>query len=388
MNFLDKQNAIEIMNTLGANRTPFLFITSFDTAKNIVIPLSEINPLEIAFDFNQSHSNLAAFKTAYQFNAEESMMIPLAWQRFPIGFKDYKVAFNQLMAHLKSGNIQLANLTFPTRIACNLTLPEIFARTQAKYRLFLQDHFCAFSPETFVTIKAGIIATYPMKGTINAGIENAEKVLLDNPKEIDEHETVAKEALRDISLVADDAHISRFRYVDRVERGDGAILQTSSVIEGSLPENFHESLGNLLYTLLPAGSITGSPRETAIDILSDIETYDRGFYSGVAGIFDGENLDSAVLIRYLEKSHSSEESLEVSSEESHSNSHSNDEADIIADTNTDTTSIPFTPMAFTALSDEDILFRYTFKSGGGITAMSNAESEYDELIEKIYLPIC
>ena len=373
MNFLDRQNAIKTMNTLGAKRTPFLFISSFDNAKNIVIPLNEINPLEIAFDFNQQYDNLSSFKEVYQFNAGNLETLALSWQHFPIDYNQYQNAFKQLMAHLKSGEIQLANLTFPTPIECNLTLPEIFVRTHAKYRLFLKDHFCSFSPETFVTIKNGMIATYPMKGTINAGIPNAEQQLLDNPKEIDEHETVATEALRDISLVASDAKITRFRYVDRIERGDGAILQTSSIIEGALPENFHERLGDLLYTLLPAGSITGAPRDTATKILATIEDYDRNFYSGVAGIFDGTNLDSTVLIRYLEKSQPTDDSS------------INTPSDINIDSNTP--SDPCALMTLKALCDEEILFRYTFKSGGGITAMSNVESEYDELIEKIYLPI-
>ena len=187
-----------------------------------------------------------------------------------------------------------------------------------------------------------------MKGTINTLVPNAEAVLLNNPKEIDEHETVAKEALRDIALVAENARISQFRYVDRVERGDGAILQTSSKIEGDLPANFHEMLGDLLYRLLPAGSITGSPKAITTDLLETLETYDRGFYSGVAGIYDGENLDSAVLTRYLE---TEQEKIDNES------------------------------------TAEPSLFQYTFKSGGGITAMSQAQSEYDELIEKIYLPI-
>ena len=107
-------------------------------------------------------------------------------------------------------------------------------------------------------------------------------------------------------------------------------------------------LGDLLYRLLPAGSITGSPKAITTDLLETLETYDRGFYSGVAGIYDGKNLDSAVLIRYLE---TQQEKIDNES------------------------------------TAEPSLFQYTFKSGGGITAMSQAQSEYDELIEKIYLPI-
>lgn len=360
---LDTLSAIQTINQLATEKIPFLFIASFDTSQNIVIPLSEIDPLEIAFDFQGKQHNVAAFNTRYQLDESLVPAVMPKWIRTPVSFETYNQTFQKLLSHLQKGDIKLANLTFPTKIACNLTLPEIFSRTQAKYRIFLKDHFCAFSPETFITIQKGIIATYPMKGTINAGIANAEQLLLENPKEIDEHETVTQEGMIDIARVADNAHISRYRYVDHIPRGDGGILQTSSIIEGTLPENFHESLGNIIYTLLPAGSITGSPREAATEILADLETYDRGFYSGVAGIFDGKDLDSTVLIRYLEKSN---DPKEAHTEE-------------VAASNELLKMIP--------LTEEEILFRYTFKSGGGITAMSNAKSEYDELIEKIYLPI-
>lgn len=362
MKFLDYPNAIAMMNQLGKERTPFLFIANFDTTKNVVIPLDEIDPLKIAYDFQGKQTNFEDFQETYALTDHDTPPVTPIWHCQPVDFADYNAAFKPLMEQLQQKRSHLANLTFPTPVQCNLTLPEIFSRTKAKYRIFLKDHFCSFSPETFVTIKNNVIATYPMKGTINAGILDAEKRLLDNPKELDEHQTVAEEAVRDIALVADNARISRFRYVDRVERGDGEILQTSSMIEGDLPANFHEDIGNLIYRLLPAGSITGSPKKITTEILHNIETYDRGFYCGVAGIYDGENLDSTVLIRYLEKDRSSKEAIKSPLKEREHTT--------------------LTPM-----KNSEILFRYTFKSGGGITAMSKAESEYHELIEKIYLPI-
>lgn len=364
MKFLDKVHAIHLMNQLGKERTPFLFIVNFDTTKNVVIPLDEIDPLKIAYDFQGQHNNIEAFHETYSLDPENSTLFNTSptWQYKPVSFINYQAAFTPLMAALQQKTTNLANLTFPTPVKCNLTLPEIFARTTAKYRIFLKDHFCSFSPETFITIKDNIIATFPMKGTINAALPDAEKQLLENPKELDEHETVANEAVKDIALVAKNARISQFRYVDHVTRGDGAILQTSSVIEGDLEADYHDTIGDLLYKLLPAGSITGSPKKVTTKILKSIETYQRGFYSGVAGIYDGHNLDSAVLIRYLEKSRSATDIIKPSVKET-----------------------PFS--ALTPLKNQNNEFHYTFKSGGGITAMSDAKSEYDELIEKIYLPI-
>ncbi len=328
---LNEQSARTKVNQLGATKRPFLLIVSYDKRQNYLIPLDEINPKAILFDF----PNLTNSASLLPKNE------PILWESMPISFHKYEQAFKELMPFLKRGETALANLTFPTKVKSNLSLKAMFLRSQAKYRLYLQDHFVSFSPETFITINEGEIATYPMKGTINADLPEAEFRLMNDEKEQKEHLTIVEEAKRDLAQVAQNIRVPKFRYVDRLERTErdgssGAILQTSSKIAGDLPKNFHQKLGDLLFKLLPASSITGSPRAKTVEILQGIETYSRGFYSGIAGIFDGENFDSAVLIRFVEATPTPGE--------------------------------------------------YLFKSGGGITALSQADKEYAELKEKVYLP--
>ncbi len=71
-----------------------------------------------------------------------------------------------------------------------------------------------------------------------------------------------------------------------------------------------------------------------MQIIKDAEAYDRGFYTGIMGKFDGKNLDSGVMIRFIEQR-----------------------------------------------GQQKI-----FKSGGGITIQSDPQKEYEELIQKVYLP--
>ena len=113
------------------------------------------------------------------------------------------------------------------------------------------------------------------------------------------------------------------------------ILQTSSEISGQLPDGWQNELGTLLFKLLPAGSISGAPKAATQKLIRQAEGLPRGYYSGVFGYFDGQPLDSDVLIRFIEK----------------------------------------------------VDNRYYFRSGGGITVNSQAKEEYQEILEKIYLPI-
>lgn len=71
----------------------------------------------------------------------------------------------------------------------NLTLEDIFLRAKGKYKILLKDNnsnrqFVCFSPETFVRIKNGMIFSYPMKGTIDASLPEAEQVLMSDKKKL------------------------------------------------------------------------------------------------------------------------------------------------------------------------------------------------------------
>jgi para-aminobenzoate synthetase component 1 len=81
--------------------------------------------------------------------------------------------------------------------------------------------------------------------------------------------------------------------------------------------------------------VTGAPKRRTVEIIREAEGGPRGFYTGVFGVFDGEVLDTCVLIRYIEQSAGG----------------------------------------------------LVFRSGGGITHASDPAMEYDEMIRKVYVPL-
>ena len=257
------------------------------------------------------------------------------WQPSAESFYSYQRSFNIVRQNILAGNSFLTNLTCRTPVDTNLTLKDIYYHSKAIYKLWVKDTFTVFSPEIFVRIHQGKISSYPMKGTIDASIPSAAQLLMNDPKEAAEHATIVDLIRNDLSMVANQVSVSRYRYIDTLQTNQGAILQTSSEIQGVLPENYPEHLGELIFRLLPAGSITGAPKKKTMQIIREAETYDRGFYTGIMGYSDGINLDSAVMIRFVEQEGE----------------------------------------------------KMYFKSGGGITCQSDAESEYNEMKQKVYVPI-
>ena len=164
----------------------------------------------------------------------------------PEDYNRYRQRFSIVMDGLKRGDSYLTNLTIKTPIQCSLSLEEIFRFSRAPYKLYLPGRWVCFSPEGFVRLKNGKISTFPMKGTIDARLPNAREIILNDPKESAEHNTIVDLLRNDLSRVASDVRVVRFRYTDELETNRGSLLQVSSEIEGNLPDGYLDQLGSLL----------------------------------------------------------------------------------------------------------------------------------------------
>ncbi len=313
----------EKLNKFGSLKEPFLFILSYDLSKFYIEKLSAL-PKNIKYEISTQKNT----------NTQKDIKI----EKFPIDFNEYKKKFDFLQEEIKKGNTYLCNLTAKTKIKTALSLDEIYELVQSKFKLRFQkenDNFVCFSPERFIEIKDKKIFTYPMKGTIDSSIPNAKEIILTNNKEMAEHTMVVDLLRNDLGIIASNVRVDKFRYIEKINAGEKELLQVSSQISANLKDDWNKNIGDILTSLLPAGSITGTPKKKTVEILEKIENYNRDFYTGVFGIFDGENLDSSVMIRFIE---------------------------------------------------EDTKQNKFYKSGGGITCDSNVLNEYQELLDKVYLP--
>ena len=296
LQWIDAKEAEARLNAWGAEDRPFFFLTDYLRCRWLVEPIAALPADELLFAF-PGYSNAPC---------EETNGVSLVWQPHPLRPDAYREKFEIVHRNMLAGNSYLANLT------------------------------CRIPLDTNLSLRDGVISSYPMKGTISCSVPNALQTLLGDVKEAAEHATIVDLIRNDLSRVADYVTVRRYRYVERLETCNGSILQTSSEIAGLLPQDYRCHLGDILMAQLPAGSITGAPKPSTMAIIREAEGYDRGFYTGVAGICDRGQMDSCVLIRFIDK-------------------------------------------------EDGRLF---FKAGGGITAQSDWQKEYQEIKEKTYVPIC
>lgn len=325
--FITRSEAVSRMNEWGKRQVPFFFLIDADGEKCLVESPGHIPADELRFAF-PGISNAGACETPYP----QSFF----WHSRPQSFEAYRDSFETVHRNLHAGNSFLTNLTCATPVDTDLSLLQVFEYAKARYRLWLKDAFVCFSPEIFVRIQDGFIYSYPMKGTMDATLPDAAERLLADVKEAAEHATIVDLIRNDLSQIATEVCVPRYRYLETLQTHCGPLLQMSSEVRGRLPEHYREHLGEYFFRLLPAGSVTGAPKRKTVEIIREAELDERGFYTGVSGWFDGNNLDSAVLIRFLER----------------------------------------TPEG-----------KLIFRSGGGITFQSEVRSEYEEMKRKVYVPI-
>ncbi len=307
------------IDKLCASSTPFIFLCDWLGEKTEVYTLDEAKKEGIEFQI--AHDYVPKKHT-------------LSLTKHPITLGRYKKKFDKVIEEIKNGNTYLLNLTQPTQVSCDANLEHIYKNANAPYKIKYKNKFVCFSPETFITIRNDSIATFPMKGTIDAAIPNAKEKILSNEKEMAEHVMVVDLLRNDLGIVADTVRVDNFRYITKIDSGEKSLLQVSSKITAKLPKEWRSNFAQILYKLLPAGSISGTPKKSTVEIIQRIEGYERGYFSGIFGYFDGKNFDSCVMIRFLENTKEG----------------------------------------------------YIYKSGGGITLQSDAASEYQEMLDKVYIP--
>ena len=230
----------------------------------------------------------------------------------PLGDTMSRVEHAEAVAKVKNdivdGKIFQCEVGFKTRfkiagdtINIYQALRESNPSPQMYYLKFGDQKVIGASPELLFRLRQGEMETYPLAGTTKRGATPEEdrelaKTLLNDPKEIAEHNMLVDLHRNDIGRVAKFGtvkvrslmDIKRFSHVQHI----------SSEIVGIIADN--HDMFSALASNFPAGTLTGAPKIEAMKIINAQESDGRGPYGGAVGHF-GFNGDCtfAIPIRTL-----------------------------------------------------------------------------------------
>jgi len=221
---------------------------------------------------------------------------------------DYEPLAERTLAYIRAGDIYQANLTFPLRgriMGDPLSLYAALRSAQpVSHGAFLtmeDGALVSLSPELFVARTGAHLVTRPMKGTAPRGGSPADdelrrRALRADPKERAENLMIVDLLRNDLSRVCTPGSVT-VRNLFEVETYPTLHTMTSTV-EGELRPG--QSSANILAALFPCGSVTGTPKIRAQEIIGELEAGPRGAYTGAIGyLLPGGDFSFNVAIRTL-----------------------------------------------------------------------------------------
>jgi len=164
---------------------------------------------------------------------------------------------------------------------------------------FSNDNFKLFgaSPEAQLKISDRVAEINPIAGTYKRtgddqlDLLKANELLVD-PKENSEHVMLVDLARNDLSIYSRDVDVVSYKQIQVYSH----VIHLVSKVSGILKSKYKPF--EILTGTFPAGTLSGAPKHRALQLISELENSNRGFYGGTIG-FVGQksHLNSAIMIR-------------------------------------------------------------------------------------------
>ena len=224
--------------------------------------------------------------------------------------EDYKKAVTRLKEYIVSGDVYIANMT--QRFWCHneedsfniyKKLRSINKAPFSAYLNFEDFQIISSSPERFIQVANNKAHTRPIKGTRPRGhnTEEDEK----NKLELINSEKDKAELLMVVDLERNDfskvckPHTVKVTENFKLEEY-ATVFHLVSTVEGYLKDDV--SSVRCIKECFPGGSITGTPKIRAMEIIEELEGVKRNIYTGSIGYFDFRgNCDFNIVIRTIIK---------------------------------------------------------------------------------------
>lgn len=204
----------------------------------------------------------------------------------------YHIKINEIKKYLRSGDVYQINYTQPMQYSFQGTPFELYLallpHANPKFGAYLDinsEQFISMSPENFFTRVDNDISSSPIKGTRKRSSDKEEDhrltvELMNSEKDKAEHIMIVDLIRNDLGKICEFGSINTKDLFGI--KSFNTIHHMVTEVAGKLRPNTREI--DIFKALFPGGSITGAPKQRAIEIIDDIEKYSRGIYTGSMGI--------------------------------------------------------------------------------------------------------
>lgn len=210
-----------------------------------------------------------------------------------IGQEGYSAHVTRLKKHITKGDIIQAvpshRISRPTTLHPFNIYRHLRTVNPSPYLFYIDcDDFSIVgaSPELLVKEEAGRIITHPIAGTVTRGLDPEHDELLaeqlrNSIKDRAEHVMLVDLARNDINRVCDplSTRVDRLMVVEKFSHVQHLVSQVSGVLREG------QTRWDAFRSIFPAGTVSGSPKVKAMELIAELETEKRGVYAGAVGYF-------------------------------------------------------------------------------------------------------
>jgi anthranilate synthase component I len=253
-----------------------------------VCPLWEATPIDRILASLEIETQVENYSYAYQFES-----LPTVDRKIYISW------VNKAKHHISIGDIYQIQLGHEIRIKADIPPFETYRRLRRfnpspyMYYFATEDGLTVIgaSPELFVSLDhSGQVQMRPIAGTARKGASEAENVsitaaLLSDEKECAEHLMLVDLCRNDVSRICEANTLD----VDdlMVTEAYSHVIHIVSNVSGRIKTG--KDKYDVIAATFPAGTMTGTPKIRAVEIIEDTEISSRGIYAGCVGFFGFDN---------------------------------------------------------------------------------------------------
>jgi anthranilate synthase component 1 len=222
--------------------------------------------------------------------------------------RQYLAAVERAKEYVRAGDCQ--QIVFSQRFDAEVSVTpfEIYRALRrvnpSPYLFYVQDGPRALvgsSPETLIKLQGGEVTLRPIAGTRRRGNDAAEDAALEaelraDPKENAEHVMLVDLGRNDVGRVSavGTVKVTALKTVERYSH----VMHLVSEVKGRLAPGL--GAVDVLRAGFPAGTVSGSPKVRAMQIIDELEPARRGPYAGAVGYFDRSgDMEMCIAIRTL-----------------------------------------------------------------------------------------
>jgi anthranilate synthase component 1 len=287
-------------------------VIAFDNYRQKIVLIANIGTVDIDTEYERGTAALGRLKNLIESGAPEQIPPVILKSELKTLFtkEEFCAMVDKAKRHIKEGDIFQVVLSnrFEADFEGSLFDTYRVLRTvnPSPYMFYFGGNdleIAGASPETLVKLRDGKLYTFPLAGTRPRGATEEEdaalsKGLLADEKELAEHNMLVDLGRNDLGKLSKFGTVTVEKYMSILRFSH--VMHIGSTVSGNIIDG--KTGLDAINAVLPAGTLSGAPKIRAMQIIHELEQCKRGVYGGAVGYLDFTgNMDACIAIRIVYK---------------------------------------------------------------------------------------